>query len=145
MNDFYLVQKKINFLINDIKIAKEKVEMIIKNLETGKKISTGVGIFCVGGMILSGGLLAPILGFGAGSCAGGAIINKKNREKCKYIIDRLITILIKVNKLDYENQKLEVMITNNHIIDEEIIKENNNIRVTLNDDKRKIDIKIDIW
>ena len=33
--------------------------------------------------------------------------------------------------------------TNNHIIDEKIIKENKNIYVTLNDNKEKINIIID--
>ena len=37
---------------------------------------------------------------------------------------------------------IPVMITNNHIINEEIIKENNILRVTLNNDKDYIDIKI---
>ena len=35
------------------------------------------------------------------------------------------------------------LITNNHIIDEKIIKENNNLIVRLNDDKEKIDIRLD--
>ena len=38
------------------------------------------------------------------------------------------------------NKKL--LLTNNHIINEEIIKNNNIIKVTLNDDKIKKDIKI---
>ena len=33
------------------------------------------------------------------------------------------------------NGKLKVLITNNHVIDEEILKENNRIKVSLNDDK----------
>lgn len=33
------------------------------------------------------------------------------------------------------NDELKVLITNNHIINEEIIKRNEEIRVTLNDDK----------
>ena len=41
------------------------------------------------------------------------------------------------------NKNISLMITNNHVIDEEIIKENNIIGVTLNDDKEKIDIKLD--
>ena len=35
------------------------------------------------------------------------------------------------------NKNISLMITNNHVIDEEIIKENNIIGVTLNDDKEK--------
>ena len=35
------------------------------------------------------------------------------------------------------------MVTNNHVIDEEIIKENKEIIVTLNDDKEKIKINIE--
>ena len=46
-----------------------------------------------------------------------------------------------------ENKKIPVMITNNHIIDENIFNENKNknknIRVTINDDEKNIDIKID--
>ena len=34
------------------------------------------------------------------------------------------------------------MITNNHIIDEKIIKKNNNIIVSINDEKEKINIEI---
>ena len=38
---------------------------------------------------------------------------------------------------------MKVMITNNHIIDENIIKNNKNILMTLNDDKKSIKIRID--
>ena len=41
------------------------------------------------------------------------------------------------------NYEIYLMITNNHIIDEEIIKENNSISVTLNNDQNNIDIRID--
>ena len=37
--------------------------------------------------------------------------------------------------IPYKNEKLEVLITNNHIIDEEIINENEKIEVSINDDK----------
>ena len=37
-------------------------------------------------------------------------------------------------KILYKNYNIPVMITNNHVIDEEYIKENNNIDITLNDD-----------
>ena len=37
-------------------------------------------------------------------------------------------------KILYNNYNIPVMITNNHIIDEKYIKENNNINITLNDD-----------
>jgi len=38
---------------------------------------------------------------------------------------------------------IPVMITNNHVIDEELIKENNSILVSINDDKKKIIIQLD--
>ena len=41
------------------------------------------------------------------------------------------------------NYEIYLMITNNHIIDEEIIKENNSISVTLNNDQNNIYIRID--
>ena len=44
--------------------------------------------------------------------------------------------------IPYNNKNLPVLIANNHIINEEIIKKNNNIKVTLNDDKEEINIKI---
>ena len=37
--------------------------------------------------------------------------------------------------IPYENRKLNVMITNNHIINDNILKNNGTINVTLNDDK----------
>ena len=42
----------------------------------------------------------------------------------------------------YNNKNIRVLITNNHIIDEEIIKENDELLVALNDEKEKIKIKI---
>jgi len=45
--------------------------------------------------------------------------------------------------INYQNKKLKCLITNNHIINEKIIKNNNNIIVELNNDKKKINIKID--
>ena len=44
--------------------------------------------------------------------------------------------------IPYKNKKLEVMITNNHIIDEEILKTNEMIKISLNDDKEIKNIKI---
>ena len=46
-------------------------------------------------------------------------------------------------KIPTEKGELFVLMTNNHIIDEKIIKENKNIYVTLNDNKEKINIIID--
>ena len=37
-------------------------------------------------------------------------------------------------KIKYNNYNIPVMMTNNHVIDEKYIKENNNIKITLNDD-----------
>ena len=45
--------------------------------------------------------------------------------------------------IPYENKKLEVMITNNHIINEEIIKNEKILKVTLNDNKEKKIINIE--
>jgi len=45
-------------------------------------------------------------------------------------------------KIPVENREIPVLITNNHLIDKEILKKNN-IYVTLNDDKEKINIVID--
>jgi len=36
--------------------------------------------------------------------------------------------------IKYNNNNIPVMMTNNHVIDEKYIKENNNIEITLNDD-----------
>ena len=44
--------------------------------------------------------------------------------------------------IPYKNKKLKVMITNNHIIDEEILKINELIKVSLNDNKEVRNIKI---
>jgi len=44
--------------------------------------------------------------------------------------------------IPYQNEKIEVMITNNHVINEEIIKDKNIITVKVNDDKIKKNIKI---
>ena len=37
--------------------------------------------------------------------------------------------------IPYKGEKYPVLITNNHVIDETIIKENQNIRITINNDK----------
>ena len=37
--------------------------------------------------------------------------------------------------INYDNKKIRVMMTNNHVIDEKYIKQNNKIKITLNDDK----------
>jgi len=44
--------------------------------------------------------------------------------------------------IPYKNKKLEVMITNNHIINEDIIKINKSIELSLNDNKNKILLNI---
>ena len=75
-------------------------------------------------------------------------------ECTKKIIDQMQYSICKINNkcgrgtgffcyIPYEKTKIPVMITNNHIINEEIIKNNKIIRVTLNDDKQYIDIKLD--
>ena len=38
--------------------------------------------------------------------------------------------------IQYKNEKLKILITNNHIINEDIIKENNKIQVSINDNKQ---------
>ena len=43
----------------------------------------------------------------------------------------------------YKNKKLEVMITNNHIINEDIIKNNKRIEISLNDNKERKIINIE--
>ena len=45
--------------------------------------------------------------------------------------------------IPYQNKKLEVMITNNHIINEDIIKNNKRIEITLNDNKERKIINIE--
>ena len=45
--------------------------------------------------------------------------------------------------IPYKNKKLGVMITNNHIINEDIIKNNESIELSLNDNKNKISLNID--
>ena len=44
--------------------------------------------------------------------------------------------------IPYKNEKLKVLITNNHIINEDIIKENNKIQVSINDNKQYIIIEL---
>ena len=45
--------------------------------------------------------------------------------------------------IPYKNKKLEVMMTNNHIINEDIIKNNKSIEISLNDNKEKKIINIE--
>ena len=45
--------------------------------------------------------------------------------------------------IPYQNEKIEVMITNNHIINEEIIKNEKILKITLNDNKEKKIINIE--
>ena len=45
--------------------------------------------------------------------------------------------------IPFKNEKLKVMMTNNHIINEDIIKNNKNIEISLNDNKEKIRINIE--
>ena len=74
-------------------------------------------------------------------------------EKTKKILDQMQNCVCKIKnmkgkgtgffcKIPVENGKMPVLMTNNHLIDEEILKKNN-INVSLNDDKEKINIKID--
>ncbi len=44
---------------------------------------------------------------------------------------------------DKQNKKYNVLITNNQVINDEIIKENDNITVSFNNDKEKKNIKLD--
>jgi len=44
--------------------------------------------------------------------------------------------------INYNNKAIHVMMTNNHVIDERYIKENNKIKITINDDKEIKIIKI---
>ena len=64
----------------------------------------------------------------------------------KEILDQMENCICKIYKNDggkgtgffcnikYNNNNIPVMMTNNHIIDDKYIKENNNIEITLNDD-----------
>ena len=45
--------------------------------------------------------------------------------------------------IPYQNEKIEVMITNNHIINEDIIKNNKSIEISLNDNKENKIINIE--
>ena len=74
-------------------------------------------------------------------------------EQTKKILSQLHNCICKINNkngkgtgffcyIPYKNKKIPVMMTNNHIIDEQILEGNNNIRVTFDDDKKYIDIKL---
>ena len=75
-------------------------------------------------------------------------------DSTKIILNQMENCICKINSpngkgtgffcyIPYNNTNLPVFITNNHLIDEKIIKEKNNITVTINDDKeKKINIKI---
>ena len=76
------------------------------------------------------------------------------KDCTKVILQQMQNCICKINNkkgkgtgffcyIPSKNEKTPVMITNNHIIDEEILRENKNIRVTINDDEKNIDIKID--
>ena len=45
--------------------------------------------------------------------------------------------------IPFENNKLSVLVTNNHIIDDEYIKRNKNIHIAMNDDTIEKDIILD--
>ena len=90
------------------------------------------------------------------------IIEEKNLEdyplpvtiqETNYILDQMKNCICKIENengqgtgffcnISYKNKKYEVMITNNHIINEEIIKKREKIKVSLNDGKEKKFIEI---
>ena len=74
-------------------------------------------------------------------------------EKTKKILDQMQNCVCKIKnmkgngtgffcKIPVENGEMPVLMTNNHLIDEEIL-EKNSICVSINDDKEKINIMID--
>ena len=75
-------------------------------------------------------------------------------EDTKKIVNQLENNICKIYKKDgskgtgffcnisYNNIIIPVMMTNNHVIDEKYIKENNEIQITLNDDKEEKIIQI---
>ena len=74
-------------------------------------------------------------------------------EKTKIILDQLQNRICKIKnmkgkgtgffcKIPFENKNISVLMTNNHLIDEEMLKENH-ISVSLNDDQEIINIMID--
>ena len=69
-------------------------------------------------------------------------------DSTKIILNQMENCICKINSpngkgtgffcyIPYNNKNIPVFITNNHLIDEKIIKEKNNITVTINDDKEK--------
>ena len=75
-------------------------------------------------------------------------------EGTNTILNQLKTCVCKIeNKLGngtgffcyipYKNKKIKVMVTNYHVIDKNIISENNKIKVSINDNKEKKIIKLD--
>ena len=46
-------------------------------------------------------------------------------------------------KIPYNNSNIPVMMTNYHVLDEQYLKENKEIKLTLNDDTKKLTIKLD--
>ena len=75
-------------------------------------------------------------------------------EKTKKILEQIQNCVCKIKnmkgkgtgffcKIPIEKGKIFVLMTNNHLIDEEIIKKEKNIYVTLNDDKEKVNIILD--
>ena len=76
-----------------------------------------------------------------------------SKDCTKVILQQMQNCICKINNkkgkgtgffcyIPSKNEKTPVMITNNHIIDEEILRENKYLRVTINDDEKNIDIKI---
>jgi len=63
-------------------------------------------------------------------------------KQMKYSICKIENSIGNGTGFFYKISDKKLLITNNHIINEEIIKNNNIIRVTLNDDEIKKDIKI---
>ena len=71
-------------------------------------------------------------------------------EKTKKILEQMENSICKIYKnngnkgtgffciIKYENKNIKVMVTNNHLIDDEYIKENDRLETTIDDDKRKI-------
>jgi len=68
------------------------------------------------------------------------VINKARAETIKNMKGKGTGFFCKI---PIEKGNIFVLMTNNHLIDEEIIKKEKNIYVTLNDDKEKVNIILD--